>query len=584
MSLPVGAIAPRRADATAGGVGDRPNIILVMPDDVGYGDFACLGNPIIRTPNIDAFHGQSVRFTDFHVSPTCAPTRCALMTGRHEFKSGVTHTILERERMSLKATTLAQVLKSAGYTTGIFGKWHLGDEAAYQPDRRGFDEVFIHGGGGIGQTYPGSCGDAPGNTYFDPAILHNGTFEKTKGYCTDVFFGRAMTWMDEQRKGDAPFFAYITPNAAHAPLQCPEEYSRRYAGKVPEDVAKFYGMIENIDDNFGRLLEAQRMGPEENTLVIFMTDNGGTAGTRIFNAGMRGAKVTPYQGGTRVPSFWRWPAAFKGGVDVGALTAHIDIFPTLAEIAGAKWTDAMREQVEGRSLVPLLKDPKADWPDRFLVTHVGRWERGQAEQSKFANCSIRDGRFTLVNNASCTTSRPTRARRRTSSPSTRRSWRGSAPPTTSGGRASSPPWRTRTRSARRSTRSRRSTGSSSAAAPTRTPEAHGPRLGEAEGGRQEGPARATRGLHKAIEGERSHQLPPREGAPKGWMRGLRLHDLHPARGRGSCCAPRPCIPALRATFSRREKVKQSRSMAVFDRLRYDMDRTEKSLVTHLGGP
>jgi len=204
--------------------------------------------------------------------------------------------------------------------------------------------------------------------------------------------------MDARRKGGAPFFAYITPNAAHAPLQCPEEYSRRYAGKVPEDVSKFYGMIENIDDNFGRMLRKLReWGVEENTLVIFMTDNGGTVGTKIYNAGMRAAKGTPYQGGTRVPSFWRWPTAIKGGVDVGVLAAHIDIFPTLAEVAGAEWTDAIRTQVEGRSLLPLLKDPKAEWPDRTLVTHVGRWERGQVESAKHVKCSIRDGRFTLVN-------------------------------------------------------------------------------------------------------------------------------------------------------------------------------------------
>src|SRR3982751_6020064 len=135
----------------------RPNIILVMPDDIGYGDYACLGNPIIKTPSADAFWKESVRLTDFHVSPTCAPTRSALMTGRHEFKSGVTHTINERERMSLKSTTIAQVLKSAGYTTGVFGKWHMGDAAPYQPNRRGFDEVYIHGCGGIGQQYPGTC-------------------------------------------------------------------------------------------------------------------------------------------------------------------------------------------------------------------------------------------------------------------------------------------------------------------------------------------------------------------------------------------------------------------------------------------
>jgi hypothetical protein len=168
----------------------RPNIVFVLTDDQGYGDIAAHGNPVIKTPNLDRLYGESVRFTDFHASPTCAPTRTALMTGRHEFKSGVTHTILERERMSLKSTTIAQVLRAAGYATGIFGKWHLGDAEPYQPGQRGFEETFIHGCGGIGQDYPGTCADAPGNTYFDPVIRHNGRFERTHGYCSDVFFGR----------------------------------------------------------------------------------------------------------------------------------------------------------------------------------------------------------------------------------------------------------------------------------------------------------------------------------------------------------------------------------------------------------
>src|SRR5262245_25295695 len=176
--------------------GRRPNIIFVLTDDQGYGDLSCHGNPILRTPNIDRLHAEGVRFIDFHVSPTCAPTRAALFTGRHEFRNGVTHTILERERLTLKATTLAQVLKSASYTTGIFGKWNLGDEPKYWPSRRGFDEMFIHGAGGIGQTYAGSCGDAPDNTYFNPMILHNGKFVKTEGYCTDVFFAQATKWME----------------------------------------------------------------------------------------------------------------------------------------------------------------------------------------------------------------------------------------------------------------------------------------------------------------------------------------------------------------------------------------------------
>src|SRR5512137_2085632 len=178
-----------------------PNIILVMPDDVGCGDYTGLGNPILRTPSVDAFKREGLLFTQFHVSPTCSPCRASLMSGRHEFKNGVTHTILERERMNLQTFTLPQMLKTVGYTSGIFGKWHLGDEEAYRPENRGFDEVYIHGGGGIGQTYSGSCGDAPNNTNIDPALWHNGKFEKTKGYCTDLFFGQAIKWMDARRSG-----------------------------------------------------------------------------------------------------------------------------------------------------------------------------------------------------------------------------------------------------------------------------------------------------------------------------------------------------------------------------------------------
>jgi len=384
-----------------------PNIILILPDDVGYGDYSFIGNPVVRTPAVDAFCTQGVRFTDFQVSPTCSPTRSALMTGRHEFKNGVTHTILERERLTLKATTLAQVLKSAGYTTGIFGKWHLGDEAEYQPDRRGFDEVYIHGGGGIGQTYPGTCGDAPGNTNLDPALWHNGKFEKTKGYCTDMFFSQAINWMNAKRESKQPFFAYIAPNAAHGPHVLPKAYYQslldRLAGrKNAEEIAKFLGMVENIDTNFGKLLgKLTEWGLADNTLVIYFAgDNGGTTGVQIFNAGLRNGKGSPWQGGTRTWSCWRWPAGFKGGFETSALTAHLDVFPTLAEIAGATLSEAVKQQqVEGRSLVSLLKNPKAAWADRYLVTHAGRWAKGAApEDSKFNQCAIRNRRYTLVNN------------------------------------------------------------------------------------------------------------------------------------------------------------------------------------------
>jgi arylsulfatase A-like enzyme len=382
--------------------GRRPNIVFLITDDQGYGDLSCHGNPILKTPNLDRLHAEGVRFTDFHVSPTCSPTRASLMTGRHEFRSGVTHTIFERERLSLQAHTLAQVLKGAGYTTGIFGKWHLGDEADYQPNRRGFDEVFIHGAGGIGQSFPGSCGDAPGNRYFNPAILHNGTFEKTEGYCTDVFFRQASQWVSERAKPVAgervPFFCYIATNAPHGPLDCPEEYIARYRGRTPsEDVAKFFGMIANIDDNVGRMLaKLDELKIAGDTLFIFMNDNGGTAGTKVFNVGMRGQKGTSYRGGTRGASFWRWPGTLQPA-DCDRLAAHIDYYPTLAEIAAAKLPAEIAAKLDGRSLLPLLADPKAEWAERLLFTHVGRWNKGSdANLAKYANCSVRDPRYQMV--------------------------------------------------------------------------------------------------------------------------------------------------------------------------------------------
>jgi arylsulfatase len=375
----------------------KPNIIFILTDDMGYGDISAHGNPILRTPNLDRMRSESARFTDFHVSPTCAPTRSALMTGRHEFKNGVTHTIFERERLTLSATTLPELLKSAGYTTGIFGKWHLGDEAEYQPNRRGFDEVYIHGGGGIGQTYPGSCGDAPGNTYFSPAILHNGKFVKTDGYCTDLFFAQATRWIDTARKS-GPFFAYITTNAPHSPYTARPQDAALYRDKTPDEaVANFFGMLHNIDENVGRLLaRLEEWGLARDTLVIFMNDNGGTAGTKVFNAGMRAQKGTPYLGGTRASSFWRWPGHFTPA-DIPGLTAHIDFLPTLAEIVDVPLNAKLKQQVEGRSLLPLIKNNGAPWPDRTLFTHVGRWTRfSDPNQAKFANCSVRTPKWHLV--------------------------------------------------------------------------------------------------------------------------------------------------------------------------------------------
>ena len=394
-----GAPFAARGEAPAAG---KPNIILVLTDDQGYGDLACHGHPYVKTPNLDRLYTQSTRLTDYHVSPTCAPTRAALMTGRAPFKNGITHTILERERMALKATTIAEVLKSAGYATGIFGKWHLGDEDPYQPGARGFDEVFIHGAGGIGQAYPGSCADAPGNKYFDPDIRHNGTFVKTRGYCTDIFFRQALGWIKSNRK--KPFFAYISTNAPHSPYVCPEKYQKLYEEKVNyKPRAAFYGMITNIDENVGLLMrKLDEWDLAANTLLVFMTDNGSAAGD--FNAGMRGKKASLHEGGSRVPAFFRLPGRIKAGRDIDVLTRHIDIFPTFAEMAGASYD----VEVDGRSLLPLLTGARPDWPARYTFFHLGRWGKEGVEgwrniktcdpdEAQHQLFAVRDETWRLVN-------------------------------------------------------------------------------------------------------------------------------------------------------------------------------------------
>jgi len=403
LSLPGCNMSSQKASAKAKSLKpSRPNIILVMTDDQGYGDLACHGHPFLKTPNIDKLYTQSTRFTDFHVSPTCAPTRSALMSGRAPFKNGVTHTILERERMALSSTTVAEVLKTAGYTTGIFGKWHLGDDDAYQPDRRGFDEVFIHAAGGIGQNYPGTQGAAPGTDYFDPIIKHNNTFVQTEGYCTDVFFQQALAWIKHSK--DKPFFAYVPTNAPHGPFKVADKYKAMYQGKCRDESAAFYGMITNIDENMGLLMKKlDEWDLANDTLLIFMTDNGSSRGT--FNYGMKGKKGSANEGGSRVPLFFRLPGKIKPGVDVDRLARHYDMFPTLAEFAGAKLPKGYK--LDGRSLMPLIGNPKAHWKDRYTFFHKGRWYKKGApgrwgkgntdpDKEKYRNFAVRSEKWRLV--------------------------------------------------------------------------------------------------------------------------------------------------------------------------------------------
>ena len=379
---------------------DRPNILFILTDDQGYGDVGAHGNPILKTPNLDKLRSESVRFTDFQVSPTCAPTRSALLTGRHEFKNGITHTILERERLALGAATLPEQLRRAGYRTGIFGKWHLGDEAEYQPNKRGFDEVYIHGAGGIGQSYPGSCGDVPKNSYYGPTLLHNGKFVKTEGYCTDMFFAQATRWIEGEAAAKRPFYAYIATNAPHAPYNAKPEDAALYEGKgLGKDTENFFGMLHNIDQNVGKILaKLEALGIAKDTLIVYMNDNGGTAGTKVFNAGMRAQKGTAYMGGIRAISFWRLPGRFQPA-DVKALAAHIDFAPTILELTGTPASEPMKAQIEGRSLLPLLTAKLGQniaWPDRTLFTHVGRWNGSDPEVGRYVQTSVRTARWHLV--------------------------------------------------------------------------------------------------------------------------------------------------------------------------------------------
>jgi len=360
----------------------RPNVVLVITDDQGYGDLGCHGNPVIKTPNLDKLYNQSTRLTNFHVSPTCSPTRAALMTGRYCNRTGVWHTVMGRSLLRKDEVTMADVFAAGGYKTGIFGKWHLGDNYPFRPQDRGFGEVLVHKGGGVGNTQ-----DYWGNDYFDDAYFRNGKPEKFKGYCTDVWFAEAMKFVEANK--DRPFFCYLPTNAPHGPYRVADKYSDPYMGKGVK--FKFCGMIANIDENMGRLMsKLEELGIEDNTILIFMTDNG-TSGGR-FSAGMRGRKGSEYDGGHRVPFFMRWRGGgIKAGVDIGRITAHIDLLPTLIELCGLKKPDGVR--FDGTGLVPLLKGDDKTWPGRTLITDSQRVNY----PIKWRKSAVMTDRWRLVN-------------------------------------------------------------------------------------------------------------------------------------------------------------------------------------------
>lgn len=348
------------AEKTSAKKSKKPNVILIMTDDQGYGEIGRHGNDLIQTPNLDILYDESVRLTNFHTDATSAPTRAALMTGRFSRRVGVIHTTMGRDNLRADEVTMADVFSENGYKTAMFGKWHLGTNYPLRPMYRGFDETVYFQGGSINQLNDYWDNDRMNDTY-----LHNGEPQKHEGFCTDVFFSEAMDFMTENK--DEPFFIYLPTSTPHMPFNTVKEWDQYYLDKgLVEQHARFFATINRIDMNVGLLREfLKESGLDENTIIIFTTDNGSTY-PRYFNAGMRAEKGNMYEGGHRVPMFLHIPNKVQKTKpkDVTQLTAHIDILPSLMELCGLE-SDSPKE-LDGRSFMPLVESDKAQLEDRIL--------------------------------------------------------------------------------------------------------------------------------------------------------------------------------------------------------------------------
>lgn len=383
----------------------QPNVVLIITDDQGYGDLAIHGNPHIQTPALDRLAAESVVFDQFYVTPVCATTRASLMTGRYSLRTGIRDTYNGGAMMAESEITLAELLKSVNYTTGMFGKWHLGDNYPFRPGDQGFDESVIHLSGGMGQVGDITTWFKGDKSYFDPVLWKNGKPMAYHGYCSDIFAEQAIHFIENNYK--KPFFCYLSFNAPHTPLQVPEKYYDIYRNIDPaagfehdprpftpmnekdkEDARKVYAMVHNIDENIGKLLDKlEELAISENTIVIFMTDNGPQQ--QRFNDGMRGLKASVYRGGVRVPLFIRYPAIFENSKPIRETVSVIDLFPTLAEVSGATIPEDRIN--DGISLLPLLKGEQTNLENRPLFLY---WTRRYPEL--YNNMALMQGDFRLV--------------------------------------------------------------------------------------------------------------------------------------------------------------------------------------------
>lgn len=362
----------------------RPNVILILSDDQGYGDVGFHGNTKVKTPHLDRLAAEGFELSRFYCSPVCAPTRASLMTGRYYYRTGVIHTSRGGAKMHGDEVTIAELLKDAGYKTGIFGKWHLGDNYPMRPEDQGFEETLIHKSGGIGQSP-----DQP-NSYFDPWLWKNGTKQKTVGYCTDVFFKAAIEFINRQKTDQQPFFVYLPTNAPHTPLEVSPSYWEPYQKVgLNETTAKVYGMVSNLDDNVGKLMTyLEKSDLLDTTIVLFIGDNGPQQ--KRFNAGLRGRKSWTYEGGIRVPFLASWQGRFQRGMKSDQIAAHIDILPTLLALTKTPQPESLK--LDGMDLSKVLLGKNKAIPKRSLFFQV---HRGLTPQ-QYQNSAVVTNRFKLV--------------------------------------------------------------------------------------------------------------------------------------------------------------------------------------------
>jgi arylsulfatase A-like enzyme len=362
----------------------KPNVIIVITDDQGYGDLSVTGNSVLKTPNMDRLANEGVQFTNFHVDCFCTPTRAALMTGRYAHRVGGWGTVNGRNMLRDDEQTMADVFRHNGYRTGHFGKWHLGANHPYRPIDRGFDESLGKGDGGTG-----CATDYWNNDRVNDHYIHNGKWEEKPrpGFEGDVFFDAAMDFIRENKA--RPFFTYLALYNAHNPCSLPD-------AKVANG---FLETISRMDEKFGKLRQCLiDEGLAENTVLVFLTDNGTAGGEKFFNAGMRGKKGSPYDGGHRVPCFLYAPIrGLKMPATLDRLTAHIDLLPTLVDICALDFPKPIK--FDGSSLKPLLANPKAAWPERTLVMGAGANKTSaNAPPPTFgSNCAVMTERWRLVN-------------------------------------------------------------------------------------------------------------------------------------------------------------------------------------------